>query len=178
MSGMEIVRNITMKLPPGVFRYLLVGQAVIPFFINLAVNAFLGMLAYRGQDTVMTWALDKGAVADSVGTCFFLPFITCLIATPIVRHQAGRGTVAHIPLADVPRWTQLMSGQLVLRAVRFGVVGIVVFAGPVYVAYNLFAGESIQTTRFIAIKAVFAAVLGILATPLIAYVAMCDKPAT
>lgn len=32
-------------LPPGVFRYLLIGQSFVPFFINIVVNIAIGMLS-------------------------------------------------------------------------------------------------------------------------------------
>ena len=166
-----------MNLPPGVFRYLLIGQAIIPFFINIAVSVVLGALAVRGLESVATWAMDKGAVADSMGTCFFLPFITCLIATPIVRFQVTQGAANRIPPTDVPRWVRVMNGPIFLRAAKFGVAGILLLAGPVYAAYCLFASESIETIRFIAIKAIFAGVFGIFVTPMIAFAAMCDPSA-
>ncbi|MBC7964815.1 MAG: hypothetical protein H7Z17_02725 [Fuerstia sp.] len=167
-----------MNLPPGAFRYLLIGQAIIPFFINIAVNVILGALKFWGQESVATWAIDKGAAADSIGTCFFLPFITCLIATPIVRHQVAHGAASRIPPTDTPHWARMMSGQVILRAAKFGVAGIVLLAGPVYAVYSLLAGDSIETVRFITIKALFAGVYGIFATPLIAFVAMCDQSAS
>jgi len=166
-----------MNLPPGVFRYLLIGQAIIPFFINLAVSVVLGALAFQGLESVATWAMDKGAVMDSLGTCFFLPFITCLIATPIVRYQVAQGVANRIPPTDVPRWARVMNGPVFLRAAKFGIAGILLLTGPVYAAYGLFASESIETIRFIAIKAIFAGVFGIFVTPLIAFVAMCDQSA-
>lgn len=167
-----------MNLPRGAFRYLLIGQAVIPFFINIAVNVILGALTFWGQEWVATWSIDKGAVADSIGTCFFLPFITCLIATPIVRHQVAHGAVSRIPPTETPRWARMMSGPVILRAAKFGIAGLLLLAGPVFAAYSLLAGDSIETVRFIAIKATFAGVFGIFATPLIAFVALCDQSAS
>ena len=167
-----------MNLPPGAFRYLVIGQAIIPFFINIVVNVILGVLTFRGHPSVATWAIDKGAAADSMGTCFFLPFITCLIATPIVRYQVAHGVASQITLSDMPRWVRLMSGPVLLRAAKFGLAGILLLAGPVYAAYGLFAGDAIETVRFIAIKALFAGVFGIFVTPLIAFVAMCDQSAS
>ena len=166
-----------MNLPPGALRYLLIGQAIIPFFINIAVNVILGALTFWGQESVATWAIDKGAAADSIGTCFFLPLITCLIATPIVRRQVAHGAASRISPTDTPCWAGMMSGPVLLRATKFGLVGILVLAGPVYVAYYLWAEESIETVRFIAIKAIFAGVFGVFVTPLIAFVAMCDQSA-
>jgi hypothetical protein len=156
----------------------LIGQAIIPFFINIAVNVILGALTFGGQESVATWAIDKGAAADSIGTCFFLPFITCLIATPIVRHQVAQGAASRIPPTDTPHWARLMSGPVILRAAKFGVAGFLLLAGPVYAVYGMFAESSIETMRFIAMKAIFAGVFGVFATPLIAFVAMCEQPAS
>lgn len=165
-----------MKWSREMVKYLVIGQAVVPFFINIAVNVVIGTLTFWGQDSVLIWTWDKGAAGDSLGTCFFLPFITCLIATPIVHSQSRNGTAPRISASDVPRWTQLMDGPLLLRAARFGFIGILLFSAPVYAAYRAFAPEAIETVRFIAMKSISAGVFGILATPLIAFVAMCDQP--
>jgi len=161
--------------PPGVFRYLFIGQAVIPFFINVVVNIALGVLAFRGQEFVSTWAMDKGAVADSIGTCFFLPFITCLIATPIVRRHVEKGVVNRVSPNAAPQWIRLINNRLALRAAQFGFIGIVLFAGPVCGLYALLADDAIETVRFITIKAIFAGVFGFFVTPLIAFVALSER---
>lgn len=163
-----------MKWSREMFKYLLIGQAVIPFFINIAVNVVIGTLTFWGQDSVQTWTWDKGAAADSIGTCFFLPFITCLIATPIVRSQSKSGTAPRISAMDVPQWTRLMRGPLILRATKFGIAGVLLFSPAVYAMYSAFAPDSIETIRFIVMKSIAAGLFGILATPLIAFVGMCD----
>ncbi len=167
-----------MKWSREMVKYLLIGQVVVPFFINIAVNVVIGTLTFWGQDSVQTWTLDKGAAADSIGTCFFLPFITCLIATPIVRSQMKNGTAPQVSALDIPRWAKRMSGPLLVRATKFGVVGMLLLAAPVFAAYSVLAPDSIETIRFIGIKSISAGVFGILATPLIAFVAMCDRPST
>lgn len=163
-----------MKLPEGTLKYLLIGQAVIPFFINVAVNVILGAIAFGGRDSVTTWALDKGAAGDSIGTCFFLPFITCLIATPLVRRNVADGVAASLHFSALPKALRAMSGPTLLRAFKFGIVGLLFMAGPVYLTYCLLAGAEIETVRFITIKALFAGVFGVFVTPLIAIVAMAD----
>ena len=157
-----------MKLPPGVFPYLLIGHVIIPFFINVAVNVGLGLLAFGGSDKVPVWALEKGALADFLGCCFFLPLITCLIATPIVRRQAVAGTVSRIPVEDAPAWLRFFQGSLFPRALKWGVAGLAVFAGPVSAAWILFAEPTVGTTGFLISKSLFAGALGVLVTPLIA----------
>lgn len=166
-----------MKLSQEFVKYMLVGQVIVPFFINIAVNVVIGTLVYWGQSSVTTWTWNKGAAADSIGTCFFLPFITCLIATPIVRLQSKNGTAPRVSHLEVPRWTKLMSRRSLIRAAQCGIIGILFLAASVYAAYCALAPESIETVRFITMKALFAGAMGILATPLIAFVAMCDEPA-
>ena len=167
-----------MALPPGVFRYLLIGHAVVPCFINIMINTVIGVVSFGGQKSVATWALDKGAVADSVGTCFFLPFITCLIVTPIVHRQMAAGITCRIPPAGAPRWVSWMNGPLILRAAKFGFAVFLLCSSPVYGFYCLFAGDSIETVRFIIIKAISSGIMGVIVTPLIALAAMCDQSAS
>jgi hypothetical protein len=162
------------KLPPGVFSYLLIGHAVIPFFINVVVNVGLGVLTFSGSETVSVWARDKGAVADFLGCCFFLPLITCLIATPIVRRQAAAGTVSRVPGEDAPAWLRFFRGSLFPRALKWGVAGLIVFAGPVAGAWCLVADPTVGTTEFLIGKALFAGTLGVMLTPLIALAELSD----
>ena len=166
-----------MKWSRDFVNYMLVGQVIIPFFINIAVNVVIATISYWGQDSVTTWAWEKGAAADFIGTCFFLPFITCLIATPIVRSQVANGTAPQVYDVGVSRWTRLMQGPLLWRAAKFGIIGMLLLATPVYAAYCVWAPGAIETVRFISMKAIFAGILGIFATPLIAWVAMHDRPA-
>ncbi len=164
-----------MKLPPGVLQYLIVGQALIPIFFNITIPLTLGLITFWNQPTVTTWALDKGAVADFIGTCYLLPAITCLIATPIVRGQVTRGIVTAIPREDVPRWVSFYRGSLFWRATKWGLTGLILLSIPVWLTWSQTADTTIPTSTFLTVKVIFASVLGIIVTPLIAFVALCDK---
>ena len=164
-----------MKLPPGVFPYLLIGHGVIPFFINVVVNVALGLLTFGGGDEVDVWAAEKGAVADFLGCCFFLPLITCLIATPIVRRQAAAGVVSRIPGEDAPAWLRRFQGSLLPRALKWGAAGLVVLAIPVAGTWCLAAEPTVGTTGFLVGKALFAGALGVVVTPLIALAELTDE---
>ena len=166
-----------MKLAPEIVRYVLIGQGIVPAVINIVVNLLIGTLTFWGRDSVATWGMNQGAVADSIGTCFFLPFITALIVTPIVRHHLAQGTVNRIPASEVPWFFYWFEGSTLRRAAKFGIAGLMLLALPIYFAYIVFAEDSIGTIRFIAIKAIFAGVLGLVITPVIAMVAMCDQSA-
>ncbi len=164
-----------MKLAAGTLRYLWIDQAVVPAIINVTINFLLGILAFRGQPYVATWSLDKGAALDSIGTCFFLPFITCLIATPIVRHHVARGKVEPVPASDVPGWARWFTSTKLLYGIKFGTASLLILVLPVYAAYLSFAGDEIETLWFICVKAMFAGLLGFVVTPIIAFIALCNQ---
>lgn len=145
---------------------------IIPFFINVAVNVTLGVLTFHDQAVVTTWKLNNGAVADSVGTCFFLPLLTCLIATPIVRRHVTMGIVKPLPMSELPALMRFLIRPVLLRAGILGACGLVMLIIPVCIVYWLFAGDSIETVRFIAVKSIFAGSLGVIVTPLIALLAL------
>lgn len=168
-------RPRSLKMRPNAIRYLLVGYVLIPLVINSLVNAVLGWLTFATLGSVSTWGWDKSAFADTIGTCFFLPFITCLIVTPIVRYEMaslGSGQRSH---ASPPRWMRMMARSILMRATTFGIITLLVLSGPVYISYAMFAPDEIASLHFVKMKVAFAAVLGIFVTPLIAWVAMNDQ---
>jgi hypothetical protein len=165
-----------MKLPPDVIRYLLVGQVIIPSFINAGITLGIGWITFRQQATVTVWVLDKGAVTDFLGACYLLPAITCLIATPIVRGQVARGQAASLTVDMTGGWVRLFRGGPIWRATKFGLSGLITLIGPVMAGWNWFGSDSIATFWFLLIKVAFATLLGCVVTPLIAIVAMTDAP--
>jgi hypothetical protein len=164
-----------MTLPSGVFRYLMIAQTAIPIVFNVVIPLALGWLTYRKQPVIVTWAMDKGAVADFIGTCYLLPAVTCLIATPIVRRHVANGIVRRVPAANVPRWLLIFRGGLIWRAVKWGLATLTVLSMPVVITFVLLTGETIPTTRFLIVKVLFAVVLGCIVTPLISLVALTDE---
>lgn len=167
-----------MTFPPGVLQYLIVGQVIIPMFFNVTIPLTLGLITFWNQSAVVTWALEKGAVADFIGTCYLLPAITCLIATPIVRSQTARGVVSRVPAEQLPQKLLYYRGGVIWRATKWGLTGLAMFSAPVFFAFTLLAGETIPTWLFLLIKILFAVLLGCVVTPLISLVALTDVPVT
>ena len=163
-----------MKLPPDVIRYLLIGQVVIPIFINAAITFGIGWITFRQQATVTVWVLDKGAVTDFLGACYLLPAITCLIATPIVRGQVARGEATALSIDVTGPWVRFFRGGLIWRATKFGLTGLISLIGPVMSGWALFGAETVSLPWFLFAKVAFATLLGCIVTPLIAIVAMTD----
>ena len=165
-----------MKLPPGVLKYLIIGQTIIPIFFNFTIPLTLGLITFWNQPTVVTWALDKGAVADFIGTCYLLPAITCLIATPIVRSQVASGVVSQVPVEHLPRLLLFYRGGLIWRATKWGLTGLTLLSAPVFFTFTLLADETIPTVTFLVVKILFAVLFGCVVTPLISLVAIADVP--
>lgn len=154
-------------------RYLLVAHCAGAFSINFALNGAIGFLAFRGVDPVPTWAVASAAGPDLVGTCLFLPAITCWIVTGIVRRHARSGRVT--PLAGpLPRLLAPFGRPLASRALLFGVAGLALAGGPLALGLVILGPESIALSPFLWSKAAFSAVLAGLVTPLIGLVALAD----
>ena len=152
-------------------RFLLLEQGVGSVIINLVINAVIAFVLFRGASTVPLWG-QQSIAGDTIGTTFFLPLITCLIATPLVRRQVRAGRVA--PLAGTPMGLQRMPGQTFWRGCVLGVISTLLVAPP---AIGVLAALGVTEQvfwGFVVFKAVFAAALGAVVTPLIALWAIAD----
>lgn len=165
-----------MRLSSKQRQYFVVGLVVIPFAINFVTNGLLGLLMFRGVDPVPVWGIESSAGPDLIGTCLFLPLITCLIVTPIARRHIRRGIVEPVSVGGgVPRWLQPFRRPLAVRAVLFGLAGLA-FAGSFVAVVLLSAGSTqFELTRFLLLKASFSAVFGGAVTPLIGIVVLAES---
>lgn len=155
--------------------YLLVGQVIVPAVINLVLNFALGFATFRGTPEVPLLG-SQSIVGDTLGTCFFLPAITCLIVTPIVRGHVRKGTAEPLRGA-LPGWLGAFRHALVPRALALGLAGVALAGGLALVLLAALGVESLAFGPFLGFKAVFAGLLGALVTPLIALLALADRPA-
>jgi len=162
-------------MPPVVRRYLLLDQGVGAGVINLLINAAIAWAVFHGATTVPMWG-EQSIGADTIGTTFLLPFLTCLIATRIVRAQVRSGRVpayAAIPplLARLPRGAAA-------RGAVLGAIGVAVVGVPAAFALSLLGVAEMRFWPFVGFKAVFAALLATVVTPVIAlYALVSPRPA-
>jgi hypothetical protein len=165
------------SLSPEHRRYLIVGFCLIPTIINPLINGLIGWITFRGQTTVPLWALQPSIGADTLGTCFFLPAITCLIVTPIVRRHLRRGTIEPVdPSSAIPTWLRFARRPLVPRAAVLGAVSLA-SVGPASAVLLSVAGiHELALAPFLGFKAAFSALLGAFVTPLIALLALGERP--
>ena len=154
--------------------FLLLEQGIGSVLVNLPLNALIAWLAFRGAAEVPFWG-SQSIAGDTIGTCFVLPLITTLIVTPLSRHRVRSGTLE--PLA----WTERMRATLGRlpagtwwRGVAFGALTAVAVAPLALAALRGGGMDALSVGSFVAFKAVFAAALGALVTPIIAGYAIAE----
>jgi hypothetical protein len=161
-----------MQLSAEQQRFLWIGQGLVPFVINVVLNAGIAWAMFRGAAVVPLWGASSIG-GDTLATSFLLPAITCLIVTPLVRAQVRKG--------EAPAFTGALAGwlapfrrSLAPRAVAFGLACVPV-AGGITVAVLVALGvESLGFASFVGFKAAFAGLLAACITPAIALVALAD----
>jgi hypothetical protein len=146
-------------------RFLLLEQGFGSVVVNLLINGVIAFLLFRGALVVPLWG-QQSIAGDTIGTTFLLPLITCLIATPLVRRQVRAGRVA--PVAGTPMGLDWVPGHTFWRGVVLGVIATLLVA-PLAIGVLAALGVTQQSFwGFVVFKAVFAAALGAVVTPLIA----------
>ena len=68
-------------MSPGHLRFLLLEQGIGSAVVNFLLNGAIAWLVFRGVAQVPLWG-QQSIAGDTIGTCFFLPFLTTLIVTP------------------------------------------------------------------------------------------------
>jgi len=150
-------------------RYLFVEQPIGAFVVNFVLNALIAWGVCRGMTAVPLWG-QPSVAGDTAATSFILPFLSVLIATPLVRRDVRHGKVSGDGSPRGPR----LPRSLVMRAVVLGVVGLVVAAPIAVLALALGGVTGVPMPHFIWAKAAYAASLGALLAPTIAVAGIAD----
>src|SRR5438270_3023532 len=148
-------------LPAEHRRWLVVNALVVTASVNLALNGLIAWLSVRSQHAVPIWGLPApgktNVITDTVGTFFFLPFLTCAMSTTAVWAQVRAGRLAPLEGLAVPR---LLAYGRLRRGVRLG-IGTAAVLSPVAMAIlALDRLASVSTTQFVLYKMVLGVALG------------------
>ena len=162
-----------MQLSAEQRRFLWVGQSLVPFAINLVLNGAIGWAMFRGAESVPLWGASSIG-GDTLGTSFFLPAITCLIVTPLVRGQVRRGAVPAFA-GGLASWLRPFQRPLGLRACALGLVCVPLAGGLAIVLLSVLGVGALDFAPFLGLKALYAGVLAALVTPVIALLALADR---
>jgi len=154
-------------------RFLLLEQGVGAAVFNFFLNGAIAWLLFRQLTHVPLWG-QQSIAGDTLGTCFFLPFFTTLIVTPLVRRRMRGDELAtlgwtretHPPLGWLPRGTAR-------RGIVLGLLCVLVVGTVSVWALSRHVVE-LAFWPFIGFKATFAAGLALLVTPVISLWAMAE----
>jgi hypothetical protein len=153
-------------------RFLLLEQGIGSAVFNLLLNGGIAWLLFRSFERVPLWG-QQSIAGDTLATCFFLPFFTALIVTPLVRRRVQAGTLGALGWTrethPVLGWLPSGTGK---RGLVLG-VGCALIVGPLSVwALGRLDVSELGFWPFVGFKAAFAAALALLVTPVISLWAM------
>ena len=153
-------------------RFLMVEQGAIPTLFNLVLNGLIAWLLFRTAAAVPLWG-ESSIGVDLLATAFLLPFITCVIVSSLVGRHVRSGKVPPLPSAQFPhsRWFQRSASK---RGLLLGAVGVFLGGVPIVWALSLGQSQPFSVPSFVLFKAVWAAMLALVFTPVIGWWALAN----
>ena len=153
-------------------RFFIIEQGAVPTIFNFLLNGVIAWALFRSVANVPLWG-EASVGVDLLVTAFVLPFLTCVIVSKIVAGHVRDGKVPPLPSNQLPhsRWFQTSPAK---RGVFLGAAGVLFSAVPIVWALSLGQAQPIPMTSFVAFKAVWAAMLALLVTPVVAWWALAN----
>ncbi len=162
-----------MPLSPA-HRNLLLGQAIGSVVLNVPLNGGAAWATFPPIAALPVFARGNCVAGDTIGTSFFLPLVTCLILTPIVRRLVRGSAAAPIARADLAGYARFLPANFVGRGALVGLLSALSFGVLTLVLLSVLGVESMTRGQVAVYKAVYTAILGIVVTPLFGYRALAD----
>jgi len=163
-----------MHLDPQQRRFLILEHGVVGFAINVVINFAIAWAMFRGAETVPLWG-EQSIGGDTLGTSFFLPAITCLIVTPLVRGAVRKGAAPAFSGA-LAGWLRPFQLRVPLRALALGLASVALAGGLAVALLTVLGVEALGLGAFLGWKALYAGALAAFVQPAIALLALADKP--
>jgi hypothetical protein len=157
------------------FWHAILGAAIV----NLVLSALIAWLSVRNEDAVPRWAVPlvdrPSTIADTVGTFFILPLLTCLIFTAVARRELRHGRVKPLGWEWSPRSVlRRLPRTTWRRGVALGALCTVALGPPAVALIIALDVGDLSTGEFVTYKAVFGVLLGIVVTPIVALWALSE----
>jgi|GEM_PF-2089962 len=166
------------RLTPAAWKYLWLDQGLIAIGVNFAINYAIAWSATQGMRTVPLHG-KISMVEDTRGTCFFLPFIACLVVMHLTRMEITKGRIPALPpFAWTRRLGAYFASSAFAPALFFGALGVVGVAPLAIAALESTGIQELPVHQFLIFKGSFASVLGVIVCPLFAWLAMHTSPAS
>ena len=154
-------------------RYIFVEQPIGAFVVNFALNAVIALAVFRDTTTVPLWG-QASVAGDTIATSFILPFLSVLIATPLVQRDVRHGKASPEDMRNHGPMLRWLPRPILARALVLGLAGLVVAAPLAVHGLRLAGVTQVPMPQFIWVKATYAAALGALLAPGIAMAAVAN----
>jgi hypothetical protein len=153
-------------------KFLIIDQGVVPTVFNLLLNGLIAWALFRSAEAVPLWGESSIAV-DLLATAFLLPFLTCLIVSALVGRHVRHGKVEPLRAGELPhsRW---FTRPAIARATLLGGIGVFFGAVPLVWALSLGSSQPFAVYPFVMFKAVWAAMLAAVLTPIVGWWALAS----
>lgn len=155
----------------AISRMILHGQTCTPFIANAVINALAGWLTFRNKPHVPVWGSQETVFADLLGTSFFLPLITSLVASAIVSRAVAAQQLRPIKASELPSCLHWFRQNVWTRSALFGAAGLLFAVLPVGLLCVALGQDHLSVAVYVGVKVVYAVILGMIVTPLIVTVA-------
>jgi hypothetical protein len=155
--------------------YLIIDLGIIPAVVNFSLNGSIAWIMYQSLAVVPFWGIQSIS-SETLSTTLLLPLITFLIITPLARRELRR---ERFPAIELPHQLHQVLNRIpnktIIRAFVLGILSLIIF-GPISLL-TLSSLEILQLSfwQFVVFKAIFAAGLGLIVTPLIGLWALGDS---
>jgi len=175
MAGQSVRRRVYKSAMSSAHaRYLFVEQLVGSAVVNFVLNALIAWGMFGRLSVVPLWG-QQSIAGDLFGTAFLLPFLTCLIVTPVARRQVAQRGFGGLGWSRASHpWLRALPARTVWRGVVLGGACVVSVAPFLLGTLDVVGIQSMSVRAFVLFKALMAAVLAAVVTPLIALWAIAE----
>lgn len=153
------------------------SQVAGGFVINFFLNGGLAWLTFPPVAALPVWARGNCIAGDTIGTSFFLPLITCLVLTSIVRRLLRLERLPGLAREALPAALRFWPRNIVGRGALVGLACALSFAAATLALLTALGIDSMTRAQVAVYKAIYTGLLGALVTPLFGWRALADKAA-
>jgi hypothetical protein len=169
------LRTLEDKHRSFIFWHAIIGAAIV----NAILSALIAWLSVANEESVPRWAtplVDKpSTIADTLGTFFILPLLTCLIFTAVARRELRHGRVTPLGWDWSPKSVlrRLPKGTF-RRGLALGALCTAALGPPAVALIVALDVGDLTVGEFVTYKAIFGVVLGFVITPIVALWALSE----
>lgn len=153
-------------------KFIAVDLGVVAGLFNFLLNYGIAWALFRKNGTVPLWG-QESIGGDSLVTALILTWLTALIVSRTTALQINKGNFAALPLRQASTWVrELVARAFWVRGLGLGVLAALLIALPAMLLLQSLGVQQMPAASFLWFKASFAALLALIVTPMLGWLAM------